>query len=108
MRNLVLLFCLLPVLAFAEVAPDELDRLAADAQEQVVEWRRWLHQNPELGNREFNTAAYIAEALRELGLEPETGIAHTGVVAVIEGGKPGPMVALRADIDALPVRERTG
>jgi amidohydrolase len=99
---------LLPIPASAGIAPDELDRLAADAQEQVVEWRRWLHQNPELGNREFNTAAYIAEALREMGLEPKTGIAHTGVVAVIEGGKPGPMVALRADIDALPVRERTG
>jgi amidohydrolase len=99
---------LLPVIATAQVTPDRLDELAAEAQPQVVEWRRWLHQNPELGNREFKTSAYIAEALRGMGLEPQTGIAHTGIVAMIEGGRPGPLVALRADIDALPVKEQTG
>lgn len=75
--------------------------------EQVVEWRRYFHENPELSNREVETAAYIAQYLEELGLDVETGIAHTGVVAVLEGEKPGPVVGLRADIDGLPVKERT-
>ncbi|MBT8055665.1 MAG: amidohydrolase, partial [Gammaproteobacteria bacterium] len=90
MKNiLAAILIMFPALSLAGIAPAELDGLAADAQEQVVEWRRWLHQNPELGNREVNTSAYIAQALREMGLEPRTGIAHTGVVAVIQGGKPG-------------------
>ena len=99
---------LFPVVASAQITPERLDELAAEAQPQVVEWRRWLHQNPELGNREFETSAYIAGALSDMGLEPQTGIAHTGIVAMIEGGQPGPLVALRADIDALPVKEQTG
>jgi amidohydrolase len=74
----------------------------------VVEWRRWFHQNPELSNREFNTSAKVGEILREMGLEPITGIAHTGIIAVIEGGKPGPLVAIRTDMDGLPVTEQTG
>ncbi|HKL19992.1 MAG TPA: amidohydrolase [Halalkalibaculum sp.] len=72
-----------------------------------MEWRRHFHENPELSNREEETAAYIADYMRSLGLEVKTGIAHTGVVAILEGGKPGPVVGLRADIDALPVKERT-
>lgn len=81
----------------------------SDAVEaEVIALRHHFHQNPELSNREFKTAAKIAEFLNELGLEVETGIAHTGVVAVLKGGKPGPTVALRADIDALPVTETTG
>jgi amidohydrolase len=92
----------------AQISWDEVDRLAADAQAQVVEWRRWFHENPELSNREFNTSARVAEILTGMGLEPSTGIAHTGVVAIIEGGKPGPMVAIRADMDGLPVTEETG
>ncbi|NIT55756.1 MAG: amidohydrolase, partial [Aliifodinibius sp.] len=68
-----------------------------------VEWRRHFHQNPELSNREEETAKYIAEYLRELGIEVETDVAHTGVVGVLEGEKEGPVVGLRADIDALPV-----
>lgn len=92
----------------ADITPQQLDQLSADAQPQVVEWRRWFHQNPELSNREFNTAKRVAEILTEMGLEPQTGIAHTGVVAVIEGGKPGPLVAIRADMDGLPVTEETG
>ena len=75
-------------------------------EHKVIEWRRHLHQNPELGNREFKTSQYIATHLKALGLEVETGVAHTGVVAVLKGGKPGPVVALRADMDALPVKER--
>jgi len=98
----------MPLLAQAQVTPGQLDLLASEAQPQVVEWRRWFHQNPELSNREFKTAEKVAEILREMGLEPVTGIAHTGVVAMIEGGKPGPLVAIRTDMDALPVTEQTG
>ncbi len=79
---------------------------SAALQPKLVEWRRHLHQNPELGNREFKTAAYIIEQLKGLELEIQTGIAKTGVVAVLKGGKPGPVIALRADMDALPVKER--
>ena len=82
----------LPI-AQAGITPDEIDQAAAAVQPQVVEWRRWFHQNPELSNREFNTSARIAEILRNMGLEPQTGIAHTGVIAIIEGGLPGPLVA---------------
>jgi amidohydrolase len=94
--------------AQAGITPDEIDQAAAAVQPQVVEWRRWFHQNPELSNREFNTSAKIAEILRGMGLEPRTGIAHTGVIAIIEGGLPGPLVAIRTDIDGLPVVEQTG
>jgi len=85
----------------AEVA-DAAQRL----QGQVVEWRRDIHQHPELGNRETRTAQLVADHLRKLGLEPRTGIATTGVIAVLKGGRPGPRIALRADMDALPVTER--
>ena len=85
----------------------EIDRLAAAVEPELLEWRRHLHAHPELSNREVETAKYIAARLRGLGLEPRTGIAKTGVVAVIRGGKPGPVVALRADMDGLPVREET-
>lgn len=78
------------------------------AQPQIVEWRRDLHQHPELGNHEIRTAQVVADHLRSLGLEPRTGIAHTGVTAILKGGKPGPRIALRADMDALPVTEQTG
>ena len=74
---------------------------------QIVEIRHRVHQNPELGNREFKTAELIAAHLRALGLEVKTGVAHTGVVATLRGGRPGPLVAVRADIDALPVTENT-
>jgi amidohydrolase len=95
-------------MAQAQLSPGQLDLLAAEVQPQVVEWRRWFHQNPELSNREFNTSAKVAETLRGMGLEPITGIAHTGVIAVIEGGKPGPLIAIRSDMDGLPVTEQTG
>jgi len=73
---------------------------------KVVAWRRDIHQNPELGNRETRTAKLVADHLRSLGLEVKTGVAHTGVLALLRGAKPGPVVALRADMDALPVTER--
>jgi len=78
-----------------------------NVESKVIEWRRDFHQTPELSNREFKTAEKIAKHLKSLGLEVQTGIAHTGVVGILKGGKPGPVVALRADIDALPVTERT-
>ena len=75
-------------------------------QNELMQWRRYLHEHPELGNREFKTSAYIIEHLKGLGLEIKTGIAKTGVVAILKGDKPGPVIALRADMDALPVKER--
>ncbi len=100
--------CLLPGGA-AAVEPSPLaaaiDARAVAIAPRVVEWRRHLHRHPELSNREIETARFVAERLREMGLAPRTGVARTGVVAVLEGGRPGPVVALRADMDALPVRE---
>jgi len=83
----------------------EIDRRAAQVADKVVGWRRDLHQHPELSNRETRTAKVVADHLRSLGLEVRTGIAHTGVVGVLKGGKPGKVVALRADMDGLPVTE---
>ena len=83
-----------------------VDAAAQALEPQVVAWRRDLHEHPELGNREFRTAALVAAHLRGLGLdEVRTGVAHTGVVGLLRGGLPGPVVALRADMDALPVQE---
>jgi amidohydrolase len=93
--------------AFAQSG--ERAEVAAAAQrehDQVIAWRRDIHQHPELSNREERTSALVAEHLRALGLKPLTGIAHHGVVAIIQGGKPGPKLALRADMDALPVTEQ--
>lgn len=83
-----------------------IDAAAAAIEPRLIEWRRDLHEHPELGNREFRTAAVVAEHLRALGLdEVRTGVAHTGVIGLLKGGLPGPVVALRADMDALPVAE---
>lgn len=86
----------------------QLDNNLEPLMQKVVEWRHDLHQYPELSNREFKTSKKVENHLRSLGLEVRTGIAHTGVVAILKGGKPGPMVALRADMDGLPVTEMTG
>jgi amidohydrolase len=83
----------------------EITRRAKAAEADVIAWRRDFHQNPELSNREERTARIVAERLRALGLEVKTGVARHGVVALLRGGKPGPVVALRADMDALPVTE---
>jgi amidohydrolase len=83
----------------------EIDRLAQEVLPKVVAWRRDFHQHPELGNQEVRTAKVVAEHLRRLGLEVKTEVGKTGVVAVLRGGRPGPVVALRSDMDALPVRE---
>jgi amidohydrolase len=98
-----------PALAWAQSAErPEVTAAAAKLQAKVVEWRRDFHQHPELSNREARTAAKVAERLRALGLKPRTGIAHHGVVAIVKGALPGPKIALRADMDALPVTEQTG
>ncbi len=85
----------------------EKSRIAADKIEpKSIEWRRALHEHPELGNREVNTAKLIAAHLRKLGLEVKEGVAKTGVVGILRGGKPGPCIGLRADMDALPIVEK--
>ncbi len=100
-----------PDLSMAQQATDlhaEIDRRSAEVSDQVIAWRRDIHRNPELGNREFRTAGIVAGHLRSLGLdEVRTNVAHTGVVGVLRGGRPGPVVGLRADMDALPVTELT-
>lgn len=90
----------------AHAATDAIEPLASAVDDRVLAWRRDIHQHPELGNREFRTAALVAEHLRGLGMEVRTGIAHTGVTGRLRGGRPGPRIALRADMDALPVTER--
>lgn len=92
--------------ASAATPRPEVAAAAASLQSQVVDWRRDFHQHPELSNREQRTGEVIARELRRMGLEPRTGVAGHGVVAVLKGGRPGPRIALRADMDALPVTER--
>lgn len=108
-KLLVVLLVIITHTTFAQVNPklqSKLDQQAKDIEAKVIEWRRHFHANPELSNREVKTAAYIAEHLKSLGLKVQTGVAKTGVVALLETGKPGPVIALRADMDALPVTER--
>ena len=91
---------------FAEAAESEVNAAAERVLPKVIEWRRHLHQYPELSNRETKTAKYVEEHLRRLGLEVRTGVAKTGVVGILKGALPGATVGLRADMDALPVTER--
>lgn len=99
---------LMPPLHAQDAPRPEVEDAAQRLQHKVVAWRRDIHQHPELGNRETRTAALVADHLRALGLEPRTGIATTGVTALLKGSRPGPRIALRADMDALPVTEATG
>jgi amidohydrolase len=93
--------------AFAQRAWETIiNTSTAKIESKCIAWRRQLHENPELGNREFKTAKLVAEHLRSLGLEVKEGVAHTGVVGILKGGKPGPVIGLRADMDGLPVTER--
>lgn len=103
---------LLPAAPHAQsAAPDfeqDIRQRAAQIEGKLIAWRRDIHENPELGEQETRTAGLVADHLKKLGLEVKTGVARTGVVAVLKGGKPGPVVALRADMDALPVKEPEG
>ncbi|MDA9327742.1 amidohydrolase [Flavobacteriaceae bacterium] len=104
----ILLACIM-LLSFPKLnaQSNNLERNFKDIEQKVIDWRRDIHQNPELGNREFRTATLVAKHLRSLGMEVKTEVGVTGVVGVLKGGQPGPVVALRADMDALPVLERT-
>jgi len=106
MKKVTILFLLLVSISL-NAQSQKIDKFINDIESKVIEWRRDFHQTPELSNREFKTAEKIANHLKSLGLEVQTGIAHTGVVGILKGGKSGPVVALRADIDGLPVTERT-
>ncbi|UGU15373.1 amidohydrolase [Sinomicrobium kalidii] len=101
-RFSLLLFCCC-ITGFAQ---SKLQKDIENIEPKIIEWRRHFHQNPELSNREFNTAKKIAEHLKGLGMEVQTEVAKTGVVGILKGKKPGKVIALRADIDALPVTER--
>ncbi|ULX53851.1 N-acyl-L-amino acid amidohydrolase [Cupriavidus taiwanensis] len=92
--------------AGADALHTQIETRARAVEKQLIAWRRDIHQHPELGNYETRTAKLVADHLRKLGMEVKTGVAKTGVVGVLKGGKPGPVVALRADMDALPVKER--
>lgn len=109
-RVILLCFFVFPVLTIAQSKKTNdiqyVDNFVNDVIPEVVNWRRHLHQYPELSNREFKTMAYICDQLDKIGLPYKKGLAHTGVVAVLETGRPGPMIGLRADMDGLPVTER--
>ena len=102
----VFVVCLLSNSVFAIDMSAEIEAATVKIMPQVIAWRRQIHKDPELGNREVKTAKLIAEELRKLGIETRTGIAKTGVVGVLKGAQPGPVIGLRADMDALPVTER--
>jgi amidohydrolase len=106
MKQSIILFLLLPAFAYTQTNEAALNENIQVIMPKVVEWRRHFHQNPELSNREYKTGAFVADYLKSLGLEVRYPIAKTGVVAILKGSKPGPVIALRADMDALPVTER--
>jgi amidohydrolase len=103
MAVIALTFC---VSVQSQVLPKNFNDLTKQVEPNLIEWRRHFHEFPELSNREFNTGKYIADYLKSIGLEVKYPVAKTGVVAILKGGKPGPNIGLRADIDALPVLER--
>jgi amidohydrolase len=104
----LLLYAVVPAAGTAADLDAEIASRAAAIAPQVIAWRRQIHADPELSNQEEHTAALVAAELGKLGLEVHTGIAHHGVIGLLRGGKPGSVVALRADMDALPVEEQTG
>lgn len=109
MKKTALAFLLLVTVTVPSLAFDmsrEIDAATSKLMPQIIMWRRHLHQYPELGNREVKTAKFVEEHLRRLGMEVRTGIAKTGVVGILKGGQPGPVIGLRADMDGLPVTER--
>ena len=112
MRNSVIALCGFMISSISSIGQAKNFYAAVDAaadkiESKTIAWRRDFHEHPELGNNEFRTSKIIADFLRSLGLEVNEGVAKTGVVAILKGAKPGPVIALRADMDALPVTERT-
>lgn len=109
MKKILLTVSLSGALCFgltAQKYDKQIEKMVAETEKEVIEWRHWFHQNAELSNREFKTSERITAILKDIGYQPQTGVAKTGVVAILEGGKPGPVVGLRADMDGLPVKER--
>src|SRR5215207_7502478 len=108
-RIVAAMSCLVPGILAAQgggsALAREIDRRAPQLESKAIAWRRDIHQHPELSNREVRTSKLVADHLRSLGIEVKTGVAKTGVVGILRGGRPGPVVALRADMDALPVAE---
>lgn len=102
---LPLFFLVISVTSYSQLRDAKVDKLSKEIEKKVIEWRRYIHQNPELSNREFKTAAFIAKELRKMNIVVNENIAKTGVVGILKGDKKGKVVALRADIDALPVTE---
>ena len=100
------LLVLAVALSHAQSLQQQISQQSKALLPKIIEWRRYLHAHPELGNREFKTAEMVATHLRSLGLEVQTGVGKTGVVGILKGGLPGPVMALRADMDALPIKER--
>src|ERR1700710_2930959 len=107
MKHLIYILLLIPAISPAQSNIAAFNENIKAIMPKVVEWRRYFHQNPELSTREYKTGAFVASYLKSLGLEVKYPFAKTGVVAILKGGKPGPVIALRADMDALPVTERT-
>jgi amidohydrolase len=107
MKRLLCVLCVFVVPSFSQDWLARINAEAAKVEPQIVEIRHDIHQHPELSNREERTSALVAAYLRKLGLDVKTGVAHYGVVAILKGGKPGPVIAVRADMDALPVTEQT-
>ena len=108
MNKLMLFFSVLISLSISADLKNDLEKQIGPLMDKVIEWRHDIHQNPELSNREYRTAKKIEAHLRSLNIKVQTKIAYTGVVGLIEGDLPGPTIALRADMDALPVVEKTG
>jgi amidohydrolase len=105
-KPIVLLLLMVSALSFGQKLDKKISDLSKAVESKVIGWRHDIHENPELSNREFKTAEKIAKHLESLGIEVHSGVAKTGVVGVLKGGKPGKVVGLRADMDALPVTER--
>ncbi|MDZ4148608.1 MAG: amidohydrolase [Flavobacteriaceae bacterium] len=105
-KPILALLLMISAFSFGQKLDKKISDLSSAVESKVIEWRRDIHAHPELSNREFNTGEKIAKHLESLGIEVHTGVAKTGVVGVLKGGKPGKVVALRADMDALPVTER--
>lgn len=106
MKQLFISLLMISNCAFAQNLPSNYQNAIKEATPKVIEWRRHFHENPELSNREVNTGNYISQYLTSIGLEVRPHVANNGVVAILKGGKPGAVIALRADIDALPLTEK--